>query len=74
MTDTKAALLLVALILAGCDAEGDDPLTTTDVGVLAATCKANGGMKQAERVRPIFKHREWRIDCADGARFVIPAA
>lgn len=68
------ALLLACLLFAGCDADGDEPLTTTDVGVLAAACKANGGMKQAERVRPMFKHREWRIDCADGARFVLPAA
>lgn len=68
------ALLLACLLFVGCDADGDEPLTTTDVGALAAACKANGGMKQAERVRPMFKHREWRIDCADGARFVLPAA
>lgn len=68
------ALLLACLLFAGCDADGDEPLTVTDVGVLAAACKANGGMKRAERVRPMFKHREWRIDCADGARFVLPAA
>jgi hypothetical protein len=69
-----AAGIAVALLAAGCDMQGDEPITTTDVGVLAEACKANGGMKQAERVRPIFKHREWRIDCADGARFVIPEA
>lgn len=68
------ALLVACLLFAGCDADGDEPLTTTDVGVLVAACRANGGMKQAERVRPMFKQREWRVDCADGARFVLPAA
>lgn len=68
------ALLVACLLFAGCDADGDEPLTTTDVGVLVAACSANGGMKRAERVRPMFKPREWRIDCADGARFVLRAA
>lgn len=65
--------LLVACLVAGCDADGYEPLTTTDVGVLVAACSANGGMKRAERVRPMCKPREWRIDCADGARFVLRA-
>lgn len=71
------AVLVACFALAACgrpDMSADEPLKTTDVGVLAAACKGNGGMKRAERVRPMFKHREWRIDCADGARFVLPAA
>lgn len=71
------ALMVACFALAACgrpDVSADEPLTTTDVGVLAAACSAHGGMKRAERVRPMFKHREWRIDCADGARFVLPAA
>lgn len=68
------ALMLACLLFAGCDADRDQPLTVIDVGALEAACGANGGMKRAERVRPIFKPLEWRIDCADGARFVLPAA
>ena len=72
-TDKAIAAVLACLLFAGCDAQRDEPLTTTDVGVLAASCSANGGMKQAERVRPMFNPRKWRIYCADGARFVLPA-
>jgi len=67
-------LLLACLLMAACDADGDGPMTVADVGTLVAACSANGGIKRAERVRPIFKPREWRIYCADGARFVLPAA
>lgn len=73
MKNISAALIACSLI-AGCDASGDEPLTSKDVGLLAASCKANGGMKQAERVRPMLGGREWRIDCTDGARFVLPGA
>lgn len=69
----RAALVAcMVAMLAGCDTDGDEPITTTDVGILASACRSNGGMKMAERVRPMFKAREWRIDCADGARFVLP--
>lgn len=59
------------LLLAGCDTEGDEPVLPRDIEVLTSSCKGNGGMKQAERVRPAFNKFEWRIDCTDGARFVL---
>ena len=73
MKNISAALIACTLI-AGCDASGDEPLTSKDVGLLASSCKTNGGMKQAERVRTLPGGREWRIDCIDGARFVLPDA
>jgi hypothetical protein len=72
MKNTTLALAIAAL-MAGCDAEGDEAVTPADVNVLVTTCKANGGMKAAQRVRPMFTGFEWRIDCADGARFVMRA-
>lgn len=67
------ALLLACLLIGGCDAEREAPINATDIGVIVSACKGNDGLNQAQRAQPVFGPREWRIDCADGARFVLPA-
>lgn len=65
------AAILATAALSGCDAEGDEPVSPEDITLVANACAKNGALASAERVRPMFGPREWRISCSDGARFVV---
>jgi len=62
--------ILVALLLAGCDVEIDQPITERSLAKLNVVCAKNSGFKTAARATK-FTSKEWRVDCKDGAKFVI---
>lgn len=61
--------ILMALLLAGCDVEIDQPITERSLAKLNVVCAKNSGVKTAVRATK-FTSYEWRVDCKDGAKFV----
>jgi hypothetical protein len=58
------------LLLTGCDVEIDQRVTEKSLEKLNVVCTKNSGFKTAARVTK-FSSSEWRVDCKDGAKFVI---
>ena len=68
----KKILVLLVIVLVGCDIAKDKPINENNITKLSSVCNKNIGLKQAQRVQITFiDDWEWRIDCKDGAKFVI---
>lgn len=67
----KYLMIIVALVLTGCDTDADDALYVVDLQLLTTICERNGGFQSAQRALPLFSGSwEWRVKCSDGAQFV----
>lgn len=63
-------VLLLVLLLTGCLVETDQPINEGSLAKISAICSKNSGFKTAVRAT-MATGLEWRVDCKDGAKFVI---
>lgn len=63
--------IILTLLLVGCDVDVSEPLTEDMLSQINVICDKNLGFKNAVRARQVIR-AEWRVDCKDGAKFIIP--